>query len=46
MAFRKKTEEFEGDYDEFLGKLHENSFNLLIDPNYSPLFEILKRNMP
>lgn len=39
--FRKKSVDFYGDSDAVLGKLHENHLNLLIDPNYSTLFEIL-----
>jgi len=42
MAFWKKLEDFNGNYEGFLEKLHENHLNLLIDPNYSTLFEILK----
>ena len=40
--FRKKSVDFYGDSDAVLGKLHENHLNLLIDPNYSTLFEILQ----
>jgi hypothetical protein len=41
MAFWKKLEDFNGNYEGFLEKLHENHLNLPIDPNYSTLFEIL-----
>jgi hypothetical protein len=41
MAFWKKLEDFNGNYEGFLEKLHENHLNLLIDTNYSTLFEIL-----
>jgi len=41
MAFWKKLEDFNGNYEGFLEKLHENHLNLLIDPNYSTYFEIL-----
>jgi len=34
-------EDFNGNYEGFLEKLHENHLNLLIDPNYSTYFEIL-----
>ena len=41
MAFWKKLEGFNGNYEGFLEKLHENHLNLPIDPNYSTLVEIL-----
>jgi hypothetical protein len=39
-------EDFNGNYEGFLEKLHENHLNLLIDPNYSTLFEILYSIVP